>query len=264
MYTVSVHAAAAYEVLIENGILDRAGEEIRKISGGARVMIVTDDTVDALYGARLEASLTAAGIEHRKFVIPHGEASKNVHSWIALLNTLAEAAFTRTDMLCALGGGVVGDLTGFAAASFLRGIKYVGIPTTLLAMVDSSVGGKTAIDLDAGKNLCGAFHHPSLVLCDPTALSTLTPEIFSDGMAEVIKYGVIGDRGLFDLLKDPDSLPLEEVSCTGIIAVYERMLYGNGAPFDEELAALGTYHATVEAALRVSLGRSYLWRRAIR
>ena len=201
MQTVSVNASRAYDVRIERGILARAGEEIGKLAPGARVMIVTDDTVDALYAATLENSQTAAGISHSKFVIPHGEASKNVHNWLSLLNALSSESFTRTDMLCALGGGVVGDLTGFAAACYLRGIQYVGIPTTLLAMVDSSVGGKTAVDLDTGKNLCGAFHHPSLVLCDPDTLSTLPAEIYADGMAEVIKYGVIGDRGLFDLLK---------------------------------------------------------------
>ncbi len=211
MQTVSVHVSKAYDVRIENEILDKAGAEIRRTLGDGRVMIVTDDTVDALYSARLEASLTTAGFAFSKFVIPHGEASKNAQNWLSLLNTLAKESFTRTDILCALGGGVAGDLTGFAAASYLRGVRYVGIPTTLLAMVDSSVGGKTAIDLKAGKNLCGAFHHPSLVLCDPTALRTLPDEIFADGMAEVIKYGVIGDRTLFDLLKSPRSLPMEEI-----------------------------------------------------
>ena len=211
MQTVSVHASKAYDIRIENGILARAGEEIAKLAPGARVMVVTDDTVDALYGAALTDALTAAGISHSKFVIPHGEASKNVHNWLSLLHALSAEAFTRTDVLCALGGGVVGDLTGFAAACYLRGIKYVGIPTTLLAMVDSSVGGKTAVDLTMGKNLCGAFHHPSLVLCDPDTLKTLPGEIFSDGMAEVIKYGVIGDAGLFDILQTPNGLPMEEV-----------------------------------------------------
>ncbi len=213
MQTVSVHVSHPYDVMIEGGILRRAGEEIRRLIGDGRVMIVTDDTVDALYAAQLEASLTAAGIAHRKFVIPHGEASKNAHNWLALLNRLAEEAFTRTDAICALGGGVIGDLSGFAAATFLRGIRYIGIPTSLLAMVDSSVGGKTAVDLDTGKNLAGAFHHPALVLCDPDTLSTLPAEVFADGMAEVIKYGVIGDEALFNLLKDREHLPMEEVIC---------------------------------------------------
>lgn len=211
MQTVSVHVKEAYDVLIEDGILDKAGDEIRKTLGLARIMIVADDTVDRLYGARLESALTAAGFTFSKFVIPHGEASKSAQNWLALLNKLAEESFTRTDILCALGGGVVGDLTGFAAASYLRGVRYVGIPTTLLAMTDSSVGGKTAIDLPAGKNLCGAFHQPSLVLSDPETLGTLPSEIFADGMAEVIKYGVIGDPALFNMLRSPNSLPMEEI-----------------------------------------------------
>ncbi len=211
MKTVSVQASAPYEVRIENGLLDCAGEAILSLGKGTRVMIVTDDTVNGLYAARLKDSLALAGLSHDTFVIPHGEASKCAANWLALLERLAVLGYTRTDMLCALGGGVVGDLTGFAAATYLRGIRYVGIPTTLLAMVDSSVGGKTAIDLAAGKNLCGAFHQPSLVLCDPSTLSTLPAEVFSDGIAEVIKYGFIGDAALLTMLNDPDHLPLDEI-----------------------------------------------------
>ncbi len=211
MQTVTINTSRRYDIRIERGILSRAGEEIRAVLGDVRVMIVTDDKVNALYAPTLEASLTVQGIRFETFVIPHGEASKNAQNWLALQNALAGAAFTRTDALIALGGGVVGDLTGFAAATFLRGIPYIGIPTTLLAMVDSSVGGKTAIDLDAGKNLAGAFHHPSLVLCDPDTLATLSADVFSDGMAEVIKYGVLGDADLFAMLKHPDTLPMEEI-----------------------------------------------------
>ena len=211
MKTVTVHLSRPYDIHIESGILARAGEYIKNTVGACRVMIVTDDTVRALYGDTLSRSLHSAGLETAEFVIPHGEASKNTASLIALLNALAENAFTRTDIVCALGGGVVGDLAGFAAAVYLRGIRYVGIPTTLLASVDSSVGGKTAVDLDAGKNLAGAFHHPSLVLCDPDTLHTLTPEVLRDGFAEVIKYAVIGDGELFSMLEDPVSLDMETV-----------------------------------------------------
>ena len=209
--TLTVHASRTYEIRIERGILDRAGEAIRETLGGCRVMIVTDDTVDALYGARLAAALDAAGIEHGKFVIPHGEASKNWTSLGALLERMAELRLTRADAVCALGGGVVGDLAGFAAAVYLRGVRYVGIPTTLLSSVDSSVGGKTAVDLCAGKNLAGAFWQPSLVLCDPETLSTLPSEILADGFAEVIKYGVIADAPLLALLGDPAELSMETV-----------------------------------------------------
>ena len=211
MKTVTVHASRTYDILIERGILDTAGKRIAETLGKSRVMIVTDDTVNALYAFRLENSLTDAGLDFEKFVFPHGEASKNFTTLIALLETLAESAFSRSDILVALGGGVTGDLTGFAAATFLRGIRYVGIPTTLLAVVDSSVGGKTAVDLQAGKNLAGAFWQPSLVLCDPDTLDTLPQEIYSDGMAEVIKYGVISDAELFRLLHHPESLDMEEI-----------------------------------------------------
>ena len=211
METVSVRTTKPYEVRIEKGLLAKTGEELYRLFPGARVMLVSDDTVDSLYSPRVEASLFAAGVPFEKFVFPHGESSKCANVWLSLLDYLAEKSFTRTDVLLALGGGVVGDLCGFAAATYLRGVSFIGLPTTLLAMVDSSVGGKTAIDLAAGKNLCGAFHQPSLVLCDPDALSTLPAETFADGMAEVIKYGVIRDAELFSLLQDPDHLPLTEI-----------------------------------------------------
>ncbi len=211
METVSVRTKKPYEVRVANGLLAKAGEELRGLFPDARVMIVTDDTVDALYAHTVEASLSSAGIRYEKFVFPHGESSKCAAVWLSLVEQLAEKGFTRTDVLLALGGGVVGDLTGFAAATYQRGIPFIGIPTTLLAMVDSSVGGKTAIDLAAGKNLCGAFHQPALVLCDPDTLTTLPAETFADGMAEVIKYGVIRDADLFALLQKPDALPIPEI-----------------------------------------------------
>lgn len=201
MKIVTVNASISYNVLIEKGLLTNSGKYIKDVLGDATLCIVTDDTVDALYSSELEASLKAEGLAFIKFVIPHGENSKNAENLISLLELMAASHLTRSDAIIALGGGVVGDLAGFAASVYLRGIRFVQIPTTLLAMVDSSVGGKTAIDLRAGKNLAGAFHQPSLVLCDPNALNTLTSEFFADGSAEVIKYGIINDRELFDLLK---------------------------------------------------------------
>lgn len=201
MKTVTVNASKSYNILIEKGLLRDVGKQIKALIGEARACIVTDDTVDALYSATVEESLTAQGISFVKFVIPHGEASKNATSLISLLEFLATNRLTRSDVLIALGGGVVGDLTGFAAGVYLRGVKFIQIPTTLLAMVDSSVGGKTAIDLEAGKNLAGVFHQPSLVLCDPETLTTLSDEIFADGCAEVIKYGIINDKEFFNLLR---------------------------------------------------------------
>ena len=179
----------------------------------ASAAVVADDTVYALYGERVCASLEAAGVRTVCYVFPHGEKSKNLLEYAKILNFLAENRVTRADALIALGGGVTGDLGGFAAATYLRGIPFVQLPTTLLAAVDSSVGGKTAVDLPAGKNLAGAFYQPELVLCDLDTLDSLPREIFLDGCAEVIKYAVLGSRELFALLADiPSGKGLEEVT----------------------------------------------------
>ena len=154
-----------------------------------------------IYLERVKSALEKAGFEVVSFVFPHGESSKNGETYLNILNFLAENRLTRSDALIALGGGVVGDITGFAAATYLRGIRFIQIPTSLLAMVDSSVGGKTAIDLPAGKNLAGAFCQPELVICDLDSLDTLSPAFFTDGCAEVIKYGILKDKALFEHLE---------------------------------------------------------------
>lgn len=203
MKTVEVSASKKYKVYIGTGLLGSAGEFVRAVAPKAeKAAIVTDDAVGALYGGRLEASLRAAGYETLRFTLPQGEASKNAANYIALLNFLAENQITRSDLLAALGGGMTGDIAGFAAATYLQGVKYVQIPTSLLAMVDSSVGGKTAIDLDSGKNLAGAFCQPEAVLCDCSALDTLPEDILRDGCAEVVKYGVLGDPRLLSHLRE--------------------------------------------------------------
>ena len=196
---------------IEAGCLDNAGAIARQFVGGALAAIVSDDTVFSRYGSRLEASLKAAGWDVVRFVFPHGEAQKNLATYGELLSFLAEQHLTRTDVIFALGGGVTGDLAGFAAATYLRGVGLVQIPTSLLACVDSSVGGKTAVDLPQGKNLAGAFYQPSLVLCDYDTLNTLPEEVFTDGCAEVIKYGVIWDADFFEQLKSPIRPQIESV-----------------------------------------------------
>ncbi len=202
MTEIKVSASRNYSVLIGSGLLKNAGEYIKDFCKNNIAAVITDDIVDGLYYESLENSLKEKGITAVKFVMKNGESSKNAENFIAILNFLAENRLTRSDLVIALGGGVVGDITGFAAATYLRGIKFVQIPTTLLAMVDSSVGGKTAIDLERGKNLAGAFYQPSLVLCDYDALNTLPEKIFADGCAEVIKYAVLKDRGLFDYLTE--------------------------------------------------------------
>lgn len=204
--TVEVKASRNYNVEIGAGLLDTLGERAAALIKGRCAAIVSDDTVAALYAARAKASLEAAGFTVCTYVFPHGESAKCGSTFLDLLDFLARNHLTRTDVLVALGGGVTGDLTGFAAASFLRGVQCIQVPTTLLAMVDSSVGGKTAIDLPAGKNLCGAFFQPSLVLCDTDTLETLPEDIFRDGCAEVIKYGVLGSAALFRRLQaGPDA-----------------------------------------------------------
>lgn len=202
MKTVSVTASRNYEVKIGRGLLDRVGEELRSLTRTDNIAIVTDSNVAPLYLDRLEGSLRAAGYTVYRFVFPAGEASKNGETYLKLLGFLADHRLTRTDTVVALGGGVTGDLAGFAAATYLRGLGFVQVPTTLLAAVDSSVGGKTAIDLPEGKNLAGAFYQPMAVLCDLDPLDTLPEAVFREGCAEVIKYAVLFDEDLFRHLWD--------------------------------------------------------------
>lgn len=204
MTTVTVRASAAYDVAVGSGLLDHLGREAAAQFAGRKAALVSDSNVAPLYLARAKASLEGAGFAVFPFVFPAGEAHKNGATYLSVLEFLASNHITRADGLVALGGGVVGDLTGFAAATFLRGIGFFQVPTTLLAAVDASVGGKTAIDLAVGKNLAGAFYQPRGVLCDLDTLKTLPPDVLSDGCAEVIKYGMIGDPGLLELLEAQD------------------------------------------------------------
>lgn len=212
MRSVTVKTSATYEVLIGSGLLQKAGEAVKKVISPCKAAIVTDSTVVHLYEETVRKSLTEAGFSVCTFVFPAGEASKNIHTLSHLLEFLAKEEMTRTDMIVALGGGVTGDLAGFGAAVYLRGIPFVQIPTTFLAAIDSSVGGKTAVDLEAGKNLAGAFYQPKLVLCDTDVLQTLPEVVFADGIAEALKYGVLGDAALFEKIAGGDfRQDLEEI-----------------------------------------------------
>ena len=191
MIKIQVAASRQYQVLVGEGLLKQAGDLAAPLVKGRGAMLVSDDKVFSLYGSTLEKSLSAAGFQVEHFVFPHGEASKNTDTLLALVNAMAEKQLTRADTVFALGGGVTGDMAGLAAALYLRGLACVQLPTTLLAAVDSSVGGKTAVDLPAGKNLFGAFSQPRLVLCDTACLASLPEPIRADGFAEVIKYGMI-------------------------------------------------------------------------
>ena len=186
-------------IYIEKNILKHANEKIKEIFKGKKIMIISDDQVYPLYGDDLTLNLEKDFKVHH-VVVPHGEKSKRFDMLPTLYKACLDFKLTRTDLIIALGGGVIGDMAGFVASSYLRGVKLVQIPTSLLAQVDSSVGGKVAVDLPEGKNLVGAFYHPSMVLIDPCTLKTLDPHFISDGMGEVIKYGCIKDKKLFDQL----------------------------------------------------------------
>ncbi len=198
-----------YDVLVGEGLLARAGEHIAPLLAQPRVLIVTDETLEPLYLGALEESLNAAGIAHGAFVLPAGEQTKDFEHLQALIEGLIDLKVDRGTALVALGGGVIGDITGFAAAITLRGLDFVQIPTTLLAQVDSSVGGKTGINTTAGKNLVGAFHQPRLVLIDIDTLDTLPARELAAGYAEVVKVGLIGDADFFTWLEENGGALLE-------------------------------------------------------
>ena len=196
MKTIQVKTSNSYEVKIGTGILSEVNQELQD---NQKVAIITDETVAFLYLEKLKNILQKEGHEAEVFMFPSGEESKCIKVLSCLLEWLADMQMTRSDTIIAFGGGVTGDLAGFAASIYLRGIAYIQIPTTFLAMIDSSVGGKTGIDLQAGKNLAGSFWQPKSVICDIDLLETLPEEIFSEGSAEAIKYGILGDAKMFEL-----------------------------------------------------------------
>lgn len=260
MKCIHICASKEYDVCIGRGLLNELGTHAKEVLRGRSVMVVSDSNVAPLYLQRALQSLHTAGFETCSFSFPAGEESKNGHTYLNLLNALAQKKLTRTDALIALGGGVVGDLTGFTAATYLRGIQCIQIPTTLLACVDSSVGGKTAIDLPAGKNLAGAFYQPDLVLCDPALIETLLEDVFADGCAEVIKYGMLGSAELLNRLQEKhirDQLDYVIAKC-----VEMKRDVVEGDEFDtgrRQLLNLGhTFAHSIEklSAYRISHGRA--------
>ena len=203
---INVNASKSYDIEIGRNLLSKIGEDILKIKSLCNVCIVTDDIVASLYGDIVFNSLKKAGYNVCMFTIPHGEKSKNIKSFSEILEYLASQNFKRNDLIVALGGGVVGDLTGFAAATFLRGIDFIQIPTTLLSQVDSSVGGKTGVDFKGYKNMIGAFYMPRLVYMNIGTLSTLDDNNFACGMGEVIKSALIADNDFYEWLKSKHDL----------------------------------------------------------
>jgi len=196
--SVNIDVGKGYEVFIGRGILSCCGQLIAESVSPCRAAIITDSNVGKLYLETVTRSLVRAGFKPCAYTFEAGEASKNMETLSDALEFLADSGITRSDLVVALGGGVTGDMAGFASGGYLRGIKLVQIPTTLLSMVDSSVGGKTAVNLSAGKNLAGIFKQPEMVVCDTDCLHTLPEQTFADGAAEAIKYGVLTDRALFD------------------------------------------------------------------
>lgn len=209
MKTIKVNASKSYDVIISENILDKIGE-LSPIKP-CKAAIISDDRVFALYGRIVEESLKKAGFLVVCHTFKNGEQSKNITEYAKILEFLAENQLTRSDCIFALGGGVCGDMSGFSAATYLRGIKFVQIPTTFLAAVDSSVGGKTGVNLTAGKNLAGAFHQPDIVLCDTKAFETLEEETFLDGVAETVKCGMIRNKALFEKMSGNYKEDLESI-----------------------------------------------------
>ena len=213
MQKITVNGQNGYEILIDKGILLSCGKHIRGVTAASRALVISDSNVFPLYGEMVKKSLEENGFEVFSHIFPAGETSKNMDTVSGMIKALAENELGRGDIVVALGGGVTGDMAGFASAIYLRGIDFVQIPTTLLAGVDSSVGGKTGCDLPFGKNLVGAFHNPALVLIDPDTIKTLPARYKNDGIGEVIKYAFIKSEKLFDTLMSADNFDdiLEEV-----------------------------------------------------
>lgn len=268
MNTLTIRTVPSYNVLIDSGLLDRAGEEIARVIKPCRAVLVADDAVNALYGDRVQSSLAKAGFDVHRWTFAHGEQQKSLKTYQELLSFACSCSLTRNDIFVALGGGVTGDLTGFAAATYLRGVRYVQLPTTLLAMTDSSIGGKTAVDLPEYKNVCGAFHQPALVLCDPDALSTLSDHELNNGVAECIKHAVLADADLLPLLANTRENAQEIIArCIAVKAHYvaqdefdrgERQYLNLGHTVGHAVEALSGY--TMDHGECVSMGLIYATR----
>lgn len=193
---------SSYDIIIENDLIDNIADKLKFVYEGNKIAIITDNNLYALYGERLKHAFAKSDYNISFIVIEAGEASKSIKGLEYVYNKLASEGLTRTDLILSFGGGVVGDLAGFAASSYLRGLMYIQVPTSLLAQVDSSIGGKTAINLEHGKNLVGSFYHPTLVLIDTNVLNSLPNEQIKAGMAEVIKYACIEDKDFFEYLNN--------------------------------------------------------------
>jgi len=223
MRKITIETSTKYDVIIGHKLLETAGKRLQDILKCDKLCIVSDEKVYSLYGQTLFDSLENAGYKVCTFTFPEGEDSKNIETVSKLLEFMAKEQLTRTDAIVSFGGGVTGDLAGFAASCYLRGISFFQIPTTLLAAVDASVGGKTGVNLSHGKNLVGAFWQPALVLCDCSLFKSLPKAVLLDGIAEIIKYGVIADEDLFEFMFSHDLYAMLENNSPGGIDCAESM-----------------------------------------
>ncbi len=269
MRTLRVNTSSPYDIFIGKGILSSCGEEIKKLSQAKKIAVISDSNVGKIYSAEVLSSLNKAGYETCYFEFKAGEENKTLATVSQMLTFLAQNGLTRKDLVVALGGGVCGDMAGFTASIYLRGIDFVQIPTSLLAQIDSSVGGKTGADLPAGKNLVGAFHQPILVLIDTDVLKTLPKEYFIDGMGEAIKYGAIKSKSLFERLEaqNPEDF-LEEMiyQCVDIKREVvendekehgERALLNFGHTFGHSLEKYYNYKG-ISHGIAVGIGMAYI------
>ena len=251
--------AHAYDIEIEAGLLPQIGAKVAKLLPKAKkAAIISDTNVAPLYAAKLEASLAAVGLGVVKVIIEAGEQSKNMTVLSSVLEQLAQGGLTRSDVVLTLGGGVVGDLGGFAAASYMRGVAFVQVPTSLLAQIDSSVGGKVAVDLAAGKNLAGAFYQPKAVFIDTDLLATLSTRFLHDGLAEAIKYGCLKDAALFDKIAGfaNDAAPLANIDDIVAICCAIKARIVEQDEFDTGLRMLLNFGHTLGHAVEQHFGYS--------
>jgi len=212
MKELTVKASVCYNIFIGNGLISECGRICKNIFSDKKIALITDTKTFSLYSGKVKESLENCGFSVYEYAMPEGEENKTPKTLFRIISFLSDNNFTRKDTVIALGGGVVGDTAGLAAALYMRGIRFIQIPTTVIAAVDSSIGGKTAVNTEKGKNIIGAFHQPSLVICDTDTLKTLPKEIYDDGFAEIIKYAMIADYSLFDKISDKKNI--EEIIYT--------------------------------------------------
>ncbi len=257
MKQVSIDVVPSYEVKLAHGLIHQAGIHIQSLYDGnceAKIAIISDETVSAFHAQALSDSLNQVGLKSQLFTVPAGEASKSYSQLAVLSSELIKAGYDRSSLVIALGGGVVGDLAGFLAAIFYRGIPFVQIPTTIVSQVDSSVGGKTGINTPEGKNLIGAFHHPKLVLIDPDLLQTLESREYLEGFAEVVKHAAIADEGMLDILLSlkPESKDVSVDILTNNIKIKARIVEADEKETSGQRAFLNFGH-TIGHAIEASL-----------